>query len=310
MQSRNLLVCFLFSVIFTPTKSFPSLYLKSVENLLTKYTNKKSPYLTENNRSSSLHHKSSFLSMIPDDTENVDQHKDTNVVTILGFGSLLSEKSSRSTFPNLTNFRLGRVKNYRRVFGHPASIFFQRGIANMETLEISSLCAEFCGGHEGFICSVFEVSNEKGEFSSIESNEFVPSMAFREREEEFEIILVPYLEKESSSSHHDKKGILCTRSSDENYLILWGKERFQNNYGNYNIGTIWNWKEDSGLKPCAPYLRHCVLAAEKMGKECFDSFLDETYLVDRHTTIRQYLKENPSVMETLPPPELAERYGG
>ena len=50
-----------------------------------------------------------------------------DTITILGFGSLLSEQSSRTTFPDLTNFRLGRVRNYRRVFGHPASIFFQRG---------------------------------------------------------------------------------------------------------------------------------------------------------------------------------------
>jgi hypothetical protein len=46
-------------------------------------------------------------------------------IKILGFGSLLSERSSRMTFPKLENFRLGRVPNFRRVFGHPASIFFQ-----------------------------------------------------------------------------------------------------------------------------------------------------------------------------------------
>lgn len=31
-------------------------------------------------------------------------------VTLVGFGSLLSEISSRTTFPTLQNFRLGRVK--------------------------------------------------------------------------------------------------------------------------------------------------------------------------------------------------------
>ena len=46
--------------------------------------------------------------------------------TILGFGSLLSEQSSRLTFPDLENFRLVRVPNYRRLMQHPASIFFQR----------------------------------------------------------------------------------------------------------------------------------------------------------------------------------------
>lgn len=91
----------------------------------------------------------------------------TATVTILGLGSLLSERSSRSTFPALQNFRLGRVPQYRRVFGHPASIFFQRGLANTTTQEYSSLSAEAldvfgadassASSYEGgFVCSVFE----------------------------------------------------------------------------------------------------------------------------------------------------------
>ena len=62
--------------------------------------------------------------------------------TIIGFGSLLSEVSARSTFPSLTHFRLGRVRGYRRVFAHPAGIFFHRAIANARTGEVSSLSAE------------------------------------------------------------------------------------------------------------------------------------------------------------------------
>ena len=89
----------------------------------------------------------------------------TATVTILGLGSLLSERSSRSTFPELKNFRLGRIPKYRRVFGHPASIFFQRGLANTTTHEYSSLSAEALdvfgdisssSVEAGFICSVFE----------------------------------------------------------------------------------------------------------------------------------------------------------
>ena len=68
----------------------------------------------------------------------------STTLTVLGLGSLLSERSSRTTYPRLTNFRLARVEGYRRVFGHPAGIFFERGIANAETKEFSSLCAEPC----------------------------------------------------------------------------------------------------------------------------------------------------------------------
>jgi hypothetical protein len=38
--------------------------------------------------------------------------------------------------------------------------------------------------------------------------------------------------------------------------------------------------------------------------------LDQTFLVDRTTPLRRYLEYHPEVMSTLPPPELAERYGG
>ena len=257
-------------------------------------------------------------------------------VTILGLGSLLSKTSSKTTFSELKNFRLGRVHNYRRVFAHPASIFFQRNIVNYDTLEMSSLSAEYCPG-ASFVCSIFEVTNQNGEFmqksndndsrnnsNDIGEGNFVVSMAFREREEEFDIAMVPYedslianINDENLNSNHfsssdilKKNGLLCCRSTDEKFIGLWGQKRFDENYKKYNIDTIWNWKNDSGLKPCGPYLRHCVLASMKMGEECYNSFLDETYLVDRKTTIRSYLKDNPSVMETLPPQELQERYGG
>lgn len=40
------------------------------------------------------------------------------LMTVAGFGSLLSETSARSTFPDLLNFRQGRLRGWRRVFAH------------------------------------------------------------------------------------------------------------------------------------------------------------------------------------------------
>ena len=92
------------------------------------------------------------------------------LITIIGLGSLLSERSSRTTFPNLKNFRLARVTGFRRVFAHPAAIFFERGIADLDTLQMASLSAEACEG-ASFVCTVFEVEDEGMD-------------RFREREEE------------------------------------------------------------------------------------------------------------------------------
>lgn len=227
-------------------------------------------------------------------------------VTILGFGSLLSPKSSKTTFPDLQNFRLGRLPNFRRVFAHPADIFFQRGIADLPTKQMASLSVEPCPGQSAIV-SVFEVPGK----DMMEDG--VPSRAFLEREAEFDIVPASYFELDKDSpffSGEAKQGIVCKRSTDEAYIKRWGKKNFEENYGKYGIDTIWNWSEDSGLRPCAVYLRHCYLAAKGMGDECLQSFLDDTFLVDRETTIREYLKTHPEVLETLPPPALAERYGG
>lgn len=77
---------------------------------------------------------------------------------IVGFGSLLSAASAASTCPGVRNFRLGRVRGWRRVFGHPAHIFFHRGIARPDTKEIASLCAEPSeDSSSGFVMAAFEV---------------------------------------------------------------------------------------------------------------------------------------------------------
>lgn len=239
--------------------------------------------------------------MTSTNAEGAKSDGDNNKLTILGFGSLLSERSSRMTFPELENFRLARVPSYRRVFGHATSIFFKRGIANMETKEMGSLSAEYDEGNKGFVCVAFEVDNK----DMMEDG--VPSQAFLEREEEFNIITVPFFDL---TTGEECKGILCARGSDEEYLKRWGQAHFDEEYTKFGINTIWNWDGPSGLRPCATYLRHCTLAAENMGPVCNSSFLDETFLADRKTTIGAYLKENPQVMTTVPPVELAIRYGG
>jgi hypothetical protein len=243
---------------------------------------------------------------LPSKSSDAEAGMDSNeeMITILGFGSLLSERSSRRTFPELQNFRLGRVPNYRRVFAHPASIFIQLGIANLETKEMSSLSAEYSEGDPGFVCSIFEVPND-----DMMSNG-LPSAAFLEREEEFNILEVPYIDFLNPDKDESKRAVLCTSSTDEAYLRLWGQDRFEKHYGQYGVQKIWGWERNSGLRPCAVYFRHCYLAAKSMGEECYDSFLDDTFLVDRKTTVREYIQRFPEVLDVMPPPELVERYSG
>lgn len=219
-------------------------------------------------------------------------------ITILGLGSLLSERSARVTFPTLSNFRLVRVPGYRRIFAHTPSIFVQRGIANTVTLEMASLSAEPVADCS-YVATAFEVDDEGRGMD-----------AFREREEEFDLRMVHYTALDGDTNSSIGLGMLCAASSDEQYVQQWGRNRFDDMYTRHGLDTIWGWAPDSGLRPCSVYLRHCALAAERLGPVAHASFLDETYLCDRTTTIREYLAQHPEVLSTEPPEALKERYGG
>jgi len=214
-----------------------------------------------------------------------------NIVGVVGFGSLLSEKSARSTFDSVLNFRLGRVTNYRRIFSHVAPIFLERGIAKRETKEMASLSVEEGTEADSIVVSLFDMKAEE-----------VP--AFIAREEEYRFVAVQPKELDGTAS--EGLHVMCVASCDEDFISNYGKERFMERYGRYDIERVWA----DDLLPCPVYLRHCVLAAEKMGSACHDSFLDYTYLADRKTSIRNYLADRPEILTELPPDHLAERYGG
>ncbi|XP_022864059.1 uncharacterized protein LOC111384070 isoform X2 [Olea europaea var. sylvestris] len=201
------------------------------------------------------------------------------LVSICGFGSLLSERSARSTFPYLINFRMTKLSGFRRVFAHVAPIFFEHGIAKPETKEISSLSVEPCEG-ETLVVTTFEIQRSE-----------IP--AFIEREHEFEFLAV-----------------LCARYSDKEYFenkCKGSKEIFFQRYGRYGIDKIWA----DNILPCRVYLRHCVLAAKNLGDLAYNNFLDHTFLGDRKTTIREYLATTGSgIMEEEPPELLKYHYGG
>ncbi|KAB1213931.1 hypothetical protein CJ030_MR5G017194 [Morella rubra] len=228
------------------------------------------------------------------------------LISICGFGSLLSvsivlsiflwrpERSARSTFPCLINFRVARLNGFRRVFAHAAPIFFERGIAKPETREISSLSVEPCEG-ETLIVTVFEIQKSE-----------IPS--FIERELEFRFLAV--LPETLNGKPFDKPAVLCARYSDEEFFQVrckGSKEIYFQHYGRYNIHKIWQ----DDILPCRVYLRHCVLAAKNLSNVAYNNFLDHTFLADRKTTIREYFATTGAgIMEEEPPETLKTRYGG
>ena len=219
--------------------------------------------------------------------------------TICGFGSLLSERSARTTLPDLRNFRKARLVGssssegeggqrqpacrfrYRRVFAHTADVFFERGIARPETREVASLSIERVEveGDEqedngGLVVTAFDTP-------------YTPSnvAAFVAREHEFKLVAV-HLSDGSVA-------VACERWTDDEYVARrfgGDREAFWRRWGviardGFGNGTVWH---DPSVLPCRLYFRHCVLAARNLGEE--DAFLDSTWLADRRTTAREWLE--------------------
>ncbi|WJX23486.1 hypothetical protein P8452_12691 [Trifolium repens] len=203
-------------------------------------------------------------------------------ISICGFGSLLSERSARSTFPDLINFRIAKLNHFRRVFAHVAPVFFERGIAKPETMEISSLSVEPYEG-ETLVVTVFEIRKSE-----------IPDFIKREVEFRFLAVLPETLDGKS----FDFPAVLYVKETRKFY------------FSNMDGGIFDKiWRDD--VFPCRVYLRHCVLAAKNLGDTAYNNFLDHTYLGDRKTTIREYLANTGSgIMEEEPPESLKFRYGG
>ena len=221
---------------------------------------------------------------------------------IIGFGSLLSISSARRSFPNLRDFQLCHVTGYRRVFAHCASVFFERGIARPETGEISSLSVEARDESERpaseppLVCSVFFIPEDE-----------VP--AFYEREMEFFINEVEPVDC-TTGKPLGFKALICEKSSDAHFrktICKDSDETYHSLYGRWGVAQIW---DRTDVLPCRVYLRHCVLAAQALGTQAYDSFLHATYLCDRRTTIATHLKNDPSIMEEMPTEAAAPFYSG
>ncbi|XP_015900011.3 uncharacterized protein LOC107433259 [Ziziphus jujuba] len=214
------------------------------------------------------------------------------LITICGFGSLLSERSARITFPDLINFRVARLNGFRRVLADLAPV--RRGVARPETKEVSSLSVEPCEG-ESLIVTAFEVKISE-----------IPS--FIERGIEFRFLAV--LAETLDGKPFDNPALLCARYSDEEFFQIrckGSKDIYFQLCGQYNIDKIWQ----DDILPCCPYLRHCVLAAKNLGNAAYDNFLDHTFLGDRKTTIHEYLATRGSgIMEEEPPEFHRTHYSG
>ena len=223
-------------------------------------------------------------------------------VTILSYGALTSEASARLTFPDLKSFRHVQVKQYRRVFAHPHLFLLSKGLIDPSTsLELASLSIE-PDQESKFIAVAFEVALDDSQRA-----------AFVAREPEYAITTAPFwpLTEDGASSptcEPEGVGVICAASRDENL-----PPELVARHASILPHGVWHWPLDSGLLPADVYLRHCLLAMRKVGGVAEQSFLHDTLLADRVTTLAEYLQRpevSERVMSCQPPRDLISRFSG
>ena len=136
--------------------------------------------------------------------------------------------------------------------------------------------------------------------------------AFIQREHEFRFVVVEATDYTTynnycEDSNAGKLAVICARNTDENYKkTRCPPAEWDRRYGKHGLQSIWT----TDILPCRVYLRHCALAAKKLGPVAEANFLDATVLSDGCTTIREWLEQNPEIMDELPPESLIGRYSG
>ncbi|MGH1462063.1 MAG: gamma-glutamylcyclotransferase [Neptuniibacter sp.] len=194
------------------------------------------------------------------------------MISVVGYGSLLSEQSARETVPGLQNFRIVSVSGYRRVFNKVGIVFLSRHAVAPDSLEIAS-CSTQTDPEGEILCSQFECT--------------AADFAFLiEREHRFQWVEVETLDLAGQRM----TGQMCTTSTDHYYRNhkCQSDREYHERVGQFYSGQIW--RDD--ILPFPRYLAFCLQAAQGQGEEVLNNFLDSSFLADGITTVRAHINQH------------------
>lgn len=195
------------------------------------------------------------------------------MITVLGYGSLLSERSARDSIRGLQNYRLVRVPGYKRVFNKVGIYFIYAYGVSPDDTRIAS-CATRPDPDHDIYAVAFECSED----------EF---MVLFEREYKLRWVGADYIEANGTTA----RARMCAEDTDENFRLnkCIRDDDYHRRVGQHYSGKIW--RDD--VLPFPTYLRHCLDAAASHGAHVLDNFLDSSFLADGTTSIRTYIQQNP-----------------
>ena len=197
------------------------------------------------------------------------------MITVLGYGSLLSEQSARDSAANLRNFRPVVVQDFIRIFNKVGIYLFREKIVSESDLEIAVCCAR-AKQNSQLHCSAFDCTDD--DFAKIFN-----------REHRYKWLEIEYLD----SNGNKGLGQLATEWNDHEYLHnrCESSSEYELRVGQYYKGKIWR----SDILPHPNYLKFCLIAAKNLGPDIEKNFANNSFLADGKTTIGEYLKLNPHI---------------
>ena len=176
--------------------------------------------------------------------------------------------------PSLRGFRYGRVEGWCRVFTLVSIVNVRRGLARGRRLATAT--ARRRPGAALHVC-LYEIDVED-----------LPELVAREAR--LRLTLARYTAERGSNVGGDATGeaLLCSEYSDAEYFAercAGRHETYEAAVGRYYAGALY--RDD--LLPVPAYTMRCLRAHERAGRRALANLLDESFLGDGVTTLRQHL---------------------
>jgi len=197
---------------------------------------------------------------------------------VIGYASLLSEKSIRRLFPNVGRIVPVEIPGHARCFNSYGTLSVTANLAKSGIRELAHASA-IMRPHSTILALAFEL--DELDFETYEKHEF------------------RYLLREIQSISLETRdiipAIMCYENTD--HLIraeLVGADNVYDLYEKYNVTSFWHGPH----LPADIYTEHCLAAARDLGPEFLNNILDVSFLHDRNTSLRQYLESGPGDVET------------
>lgn len=189
---------------------------------------------------------------------------------VIGYASLLSEISIRRLFPNVGNIIPVKIPGHARCFNSYGTLSIKAGLAQTGDKDLAHASAILRPGS-----MIYALAFELGptDFKTYQRHEF------RYNLQEIEVF--------SRNTGKPLKAIICYEGAD--HLIdtsLVGVADIYALYAEYDVSSFWH----GAYLPAKTYMEHCLAAARELGPDYVGNFLDTSYLHDRETSMRTYLK--------------------